>query len=311
MTKLATMFENSHRLVLTAAEEAQRFGHPAVDVGHLFLAVAVSQTDAGRALRACGVTLDEARRAVHDEHAHRVALLGISDVRVPPRRPIPSSGPGDIKWNERALSLFSNSGGDGTAATLLHALIDEPRELVVAVLKRLDVDPDTLISASKTAGARDLLDSATASSNSRRVVYRAFIPARRGQVWEMLDSPERRPEWDTAVDTIKPAGPHRWIGPAPADSRTRWRPPWRVKTRIIALVKREDAEQVEWEITFPQTRTGRSERLTIELTDEPGGTGLTLALRPAGTRRWGPRTRFLAVGELTRIASGISLAFRA
>lgn len=310
MTRLATIFENSQRLALTAAEEAQRFGRLKVDVEHVFLALIVSQTDAGRVLRARGVTLDQARRAVQAEHAHRTAALGVGDVQVPPR-PIPAAGPGDIDWNERTLSLFSRSGGDGTGTTLLRALIDDPGELVSAVLGRLGIDPHTVIATAEAAGTPNRHgDSSVSSPGPEGVSYDAFIPALRGRVWELIDSSERRPEWDTAVGSIEPAGPHRWIGRASAESRTRWRVPRRARTRSITLIDREESNLVEWEITFPRTRTSRSERLRVELTDQPGGTGIRLTLRPVGTRRWGPLTRFLATGELTRIASGISRTFR-
>src|SRR5690606_19166246 len=61
MSKLVAIFENSQRLALIAVEEAQRFGHPAVDVEHLFLALALSETAAGISLREAGVTIDDAR----------------------------------------------------------------------------------------------------------------------------------------------------------------------------------------------------------------------------------------------------------
>lgn len=312
--KLSTIFENSQRLAITAAEEAQRFGHPAVDVEHVFLALLVSQTDAGRVLRAHGVDLDEARQAVQAEHAARVAALGIRDVPMSTRA-IPDGGPGDIEWNERTLTLFSQSGGDGTGLVLLQALVADPGGFVAAVLERLDTDPARVLSAAQEAQSGNTLDSSTDSieegATSRSATYDAFIPAPREQVWALLDNPERRPEWDNAIVSMEAIGAGRWTGRSPAKlSGTRWRVPRRVQIRLITLVAREEHRVLEWETTFPHVRRRTKERTRVVLGDQPGGTQLRLSLCRPKARRLGPIARFLAAGELTRIATGISRVFR-
>ncbi|MCP3801968.1 SRPBCC family protein [Allokutzneria sp. A3M-2-11 16] len=304
MTKLTTIFENSQRLGLTAAEEAQRFGHPEVSTEHLFLALVVSQTEAGRWLRDHGALLEEARRTVQGEHAHRLAALGINDVVVAPRA-IPATGPGEIKWNEPALTLFSATGGDGSGMTLLRALVDEPGGFVSAVLRRMGIDPGDVVG---DGGAVDPQGGTASSPAAQSVVYEAYIPAGRDKVWSLLDDPARRPTWDTASESIEPAGPGVWTSHTSGNTGLRWRTPKRMRTRTITVVDRSEPDVLEWKITFPATR--RSEHWRIELTDQPGGTGITLTLRPADNQRFGKLARFLATGELTRIASGISRAFR-
>lgn len=150
MMKLATIFENSQRLAITAAEEAQRFGHPAIDVEHVFLALLVSETDAGHMLRSRGIRLDAARQAVQSEHAARLTALGAGDVQVP-HRDIRGSSPGDIEWNERVLTLFSHSGGDGSGIVLLRSLVSDAGGFVAAMLERLDANPAEILTAAEAA----------------------------------------------------------------------------------------------------------------------------------------------------------------
>lgn len=312
--KLGTIFENSQRLAITAAEEAQRFGHPAVDVEHVFLALLVSQTDAGRLLRALGVGLDEARQAVQAEHAARVAALGIRDVPMSPRA-IPAGGPGDIEWNERTLTLFSQSGGDGTGTVLLRSLVADQGGFVAAVLERLDTDPAQVLRAAEETHSRNTPDSSTdlidEDVTSRSATYDVFIPAPREEVWALLDDPERRPEWDNAIVSMEAIGAGRWTGRTPAKlSGTRWRVPRRVQVRQITLVAREEHRMLEWETAFPHVRRRTKERTRVVLGDQPGGTQLCLSLFRPNARRFGPIARFLAAGELTRIATGVSRVFR-
>lgn len=313
MTTLSTIIENSLRVAITAAEEAQRFGHPAVDVEHVFLALLVSETDAGRMLRDRGLGLHGARRAVQTEHAHRLAALGILDVQVPPGS-IPTRGVGDIDWNERTLTLFSHSGGDGTGKSLLRSLVADPGGFVAAVLERLGVDPATVLDAAADGHAASAGGgSRTERAGAGPVTYDAFIPAPIEQVWTLLEDPERRTEWDTAIGSVTSAGPGRWTGQAPEElpGTRRRRVPQRARTRSITLVAREEYRLLEWDITFPHTRRRRTERLRVDLSDQPGGTRLHLVLhRPPHTFSIRPVARFLAAGELTRIATGVSRIFR-
>lgn len=320
MTKLATLFENSTRLSLTTAEEAQRFGHPAVDVEHVFLALALSETTAGRRLRQAGVHIAAARDAVQAQHAERLAGMGIHDVPVPPAQ-MPTQGGGHVEWNERALDVFSRYGGDGHGLVLLGELIDDPGGFVAAVVRRLDVDPDALL-----RGAEDPTGSPAAPGQLQttergwwQVAYAAFIPAPVETVWALLEDAVRRPEWDTALASIRadgPAGASRWIGQArPYPSgRSRWRVPRRARTQIIERIGRDEPHQIEWHITYPGLNEAYSRRLRIILDEQPGGTRIHLRLqgkRPHVLANVRIRVRrFIAAGELTGFASGISRAFR-
>ncbi|WP_030485952.1 SRPBCC family protein [Nocardioides aequoreus] len=313
--KLSTIFENSQRLAITAAEEAHRFGHPAVDVEHLFLALLISQTDAGKLLRSRGIGLDEARQAVRTEHAARLAALGISDVPMSPRAN-PAGGAGDIEWHERTLTLLSQSGGDGTGTALLRSLVADPGGFVAAVLERLDTDPALVLNAAEEADPGMAPHGPTGSIEERATpccaTYDAFIPAPPEQVWRLLDDPKRRPEWDNAIGPMETVGAGRWTGRAPAAlATTRWRVPRRMEIRTVVLVAREEHHVLEWETSFPHTRPRRTEQTRIELREEPGGTRLRLTLYRPNARRVGATARFLAASELTRIATGISRAFRA
>ncbi|WP_166355778.1 SRPBCC family protein [Phytoactinopolyspora limicola] len=309
MSRLGAIFENSQRLAITAAEEAQRFGHPAVDVEHLFLALLVSQTDAGRLLRSRGIGLDEARTAVQDQHVERLSMLGIDGVRFPPGH-VPADGPTQVEYNERANALFAESGGDISGMTLLRTLVSEPGGFVAGVVGRLGVDPDELVRSSQDvdpAGDEAASGQSVAPFAGRWVSYDAFVPASPERVWELLDDVRRHPEWDTAIVSIEPAGPDKWTARGPTSlPGLRWPIPRRARTRTIERIAREEPRLLEWRTSFPHMHRSRVERLRVELDAEPGGTRLHLALQ----RQHAPAGRFLASLELTRIASAISRFFR-
>ncbi|PPF56571.1 hypothetical protein C5C55_08665 [Rathayibacter sp. AY1C2] len=77
MSKLARVAQTTQALSLAAMEEASRAGLRIADLEHLFLALVINDQPAGEALRGMGVDLDDARRAVEEQHAAQLASLGI------------------------------------------------------------------------------------------------------------------------------------------------------------------------------------------------------------------------------------------
>jgi hypothetical protein len=300
------MFENGSRLSMTATEEAHRFGHPAIDVEHVFLALLLSPTETGRQLRAAGIELDAARRAVQEEHRHRVSALGIHDTELAPR-PVPATGAGEIDWNERTLVLFLHAGGD--SQVLLRSLIDDPGGFVVAVLHRVGTDPSEVRAATGADPSARGGDPARSPHSREEVMLDAFVPAPLHAVWSLLDDPQRRPEWDTLVTHIEPAGPDRWLGRSTPIKG--WPTSERARTCSITLTARVEPRLLEWEVALPHARNGKHDRLRIDLRDARGGTSVQLTLRDLSAHRAGRLRRFLARNELAGLAAGISRPFRA
>lgn len=271
MTTLTELFENSQRLAITAAEEAERFGHPEIDVEHVFLALLVSETDAGRLLRGTGIGLAGARAAVQAEHGARLAALGIRGVPTH-IRPIPADGPRDVSWNERALELFSEGGGDGSGLALLRSLVTDPGGFCAAVVARLGADPEAIVS---TCEERRPADSAP-RSDRRETSYDVFVPAALEDVWALLDDPARLPGWELAVE----------------------------------VTDRVEHRRLEWRTNRPGRRRAEPRLLRATLTPQPGGTRVRLSLRP-GARTGGRRLRaFLDGVELSHLGAGLSRACR-
>lgn len=133
--------------------------------------------------------------------------------------------------------------------------------------------------------------------------YESFVPAPVGEAWELLATPERRPEWDFAIDTIEPGGKNQWIGRVKTEGV---RTPPRGRVRTFTLTRREEPHLLEWGHRLPLVRRHRPSRLLIRLDGQPGGTRLHLTMgRP---RTVFPLPGFFFTLELTAYANGISRA---
>ncbi|GAA4022031.1 hypothetical protein GCM10022247_52810 [Allokutzneria multivorans] len=279
-----TKFVMAANLSVQARDEASRWGHPQVDVEHLFLALLLSGGAAGKALRRLGITLERARDAVEAVHAERIGSLGIAAPAMP-TGPIREPGNREIEFSERALGVIRTRDEVG----IVRALVDEPSGLVEALLLHLGLTPAEVHGAIETAPQQPKLP--------RTAVHSGFIPAPVDTVWSLVSDPARRSEWDTAVASAEPVTDGLW-----KMTLTNGRG---FTLRELSNVVRS----LEWEVRWPGHWTPLH-WLTVSLAEANGGT--TITLTGSWERRWTPNPlrRFAMRLLLTAYATALSRALR-
>lgn len=331
MSKFTDMADTSHRLSLTAMEEASRYGQRTADIDHMLLALTVNEQIAGQVLRSLGITLEVAREAVEEQHAAQLALLGVT-ATAPEPGPIVFHETGGYEWGDRSLAVIkraSERDKRGDAAAVLRELVDEPSGLIDELLRRLDSSPNEVLARldeaeripthkpDRTAGA--VLTGST----------EAFVPAPVSEVWALLADPSRLPEWDQTLGSLETTGAlngarpgDRWEGRALTE-----RPdgkPLKIKPELrrqsIELRALEPQSLVEWSTTYPDMKLANARVTRIELTPAAGGTQLAITYgwerhpdrQPHPTLRllMRPLTRFVIWMQLSQISAAISRVFR-
>ena len=278
MTKLGAMFVLSHEISIATKEEAQRWGHPQIDVEHLFLALLINAGPPGEVLRDLGVDVAQARSAVEETHAAQVASLGLKIAPTAPGRLVDPMI-GDMDWSPRAMAVLGEMSDSSDGLTLLSAVIDEPSGLMAAVLARLDLEPASvheLITARREV--QQNLD-ATPTRDWQTVSHTGFVPAPIDEVWALVADPLRRPEWDSAIGRVEPAGPlvwSMWAAETMPDGKRRKVSPNLQRSRVRETA-RLSPERVIWETTWPARgqRTG-THAFAVDLAPKSGGTRLQL-----------------------------------
>lgn len=322
MSRLSDVFVLGQQIGVQALEETSRYDLPQVDIDHVLLALLVGGGPAGEVLRGQGLTLDAARRATEQVRAQHIARLGIVPPAADPR-PIRDPSLDDIDWTRRALDVVS-SNEDRTDLGLLAGLLDEPSRLAVEVLGAAGIDPDAvrvaLAQARASAGPRP--PAGPTDPDWPAVTHTGFAPAPVEEVWALVADPMRRPEWDTSVGTVRPAGPGLWKMTAamvrPDGRAVRRRPDYRrTHLRLIAY---EANELVGWEVTMPDRPGVRPSRhrVSVRLRPGSGGTSVDLALSWPRRTGWGrvrqtslrPAHRAVAMLTLLQYATGISRTLR-
>lgn len=206
MTRFVRAARTGQALSLTALEEASRQGLREADIEHLFLALVLSDQVAGRVLRDLGIGIEDARRAVREQHDAQLASLGVRATLPDPGR-IVFLETGGYELKPRAADLIARAGRkgrDGSAAAVLRELVAEPSGLIADILYRLDVTPQEVLEALNRTAA----DGAAAVSEPSVSKGRAsgsqetFVPAPVAQVWEFLADPLCVPEWEGCVGQI-------------------------------------------------------------------------------------------------------------
>ncbi|MBP3976934.1 SRPBCC family protein [Microbacterium sp. BLY] len=325
MSRFTQAAATMHTLSLAAMEEASRLGVRDADIDHLLLALTLDADLGGQVLRRAGVHLDAARAAVEAQHAGQLQAVGVD---------APSLGPGRIvfhetdgyDWTDRALAVLtaaSSGGRRGDSAAVLRALLAEPSGLIAAILRRLAVTADGL--------AADL-DEVEAVAGSARPPHRAsgitgtrsmFVPATGADVWALVSTAERLPEWEQSVESVHPGpadGPWEAFAPTTApDGRPLTRKPSLARMRVTR-VERQEPVRVAWRFEHPDVPRGNPRLLSLELEPAAGGTQLRATLtwetRPRG---WflrmlraplRPLLRGLVFIQLGQVESGISRVFR-
>lgn len=330
MSKLTTVATTSHTLSVAAMEEASRLGEPTADIEHLLLALTINEQLAGQLLRANGVTIDATRDSIAAQRAEQLATLGV-DAELPPPGRITFHDTTRAEWSERAIAIIRRaSDGDrrGDAAAVLRELLGEPSGLVEAVLRRLGTSAD---------GIRDRLALAetmpTPTANRPRDTLtgraEAFAPASPDEVWALLTTPERMPEWDPLTGTVDDAPETVTHGATWTTRARRTRPDGRAarvpdgtETGVTRVDELTEPHRLTLATSWTDAPTTNARRLTVELEPAAGGTHLRLTLSwvRSTTRRRSPKRllapimrplqRYAVWLSLHQIGTGIGRAFR-
>lgn len=200
MNKYTGLAATTQTLSVAAVEEASRFAQQTVDVEHLFLALVLSDGDAGQALRGLGITLDVARNAVVDLHSGQLASLGI-DAEIPQGKITAPRGSDGYEWSNRSLNVLNSvnpSKGVDYSAVILKDLMNEPSGLIGDLLNLLGTNPVEVTTRLDQLAVVEK-DEPQAVKDSLVGSRKSFVPAEVGDVWELLIDPSRMADWDPVL----------------------------------------------------------------------------------------------------------------
>ena len=334
MSKFTRAAQTSQSLSLAAMEEASRMGLREADIDHMLLALVISDQVAGRVLRAQGIDLGAARRAVEEQHEAQLASLGISASFPSPGRIVFHETDG-YQWSKRALDIMTRASGkgrEGDAAAVLRELVVEPSGLILDILQRLGTTPAEVCDELDRAESLPLPTTPVPTARRPRPdegrttgARETFVPAPIEQVWDFLSTPGRIPEWEVSIGSVDQAdgdapSAKMWEGTAPVahpDGRPLKIAP-QFRRRTIELVAVQRPEHVSWRFSYPDAAHRGPVLTTFELASTAGGTQVTVTTswaRASGWRRvWGlplrPLRAFIVWLSMNQIAGAISRAFR-
>ena len=329
MSMFVQLAQTSQVLSLTALEEASRQGLREADIEHLFLALVLSDQVAGRVLREIGIGIEDARRAVRDQHDAQLASLGVRAALPDPGRIVFHETDG-YELKQRAADLIRRAGGksrDGSAAAVLRELVAEPSGLIADILHRLDVAPDEVLERldRSVADAGVPAPEPSLSKGQASGSQGTFVPGPVAQVWDFLADPGRVPEWEVSAGEIELSGQEArrgavWEGRAaeefPDGKPLNIKPPYR--RRRIELVTAERPHRVAWSFVYPDAPQSRPFRTEFTLAPTTGGTRVTITTswpRHTGWRRLvgvplRPLQKLTVWLRLFQTGSAVSRAFR-
>ncbi|PQZ57985.1 MULTISPECIES: SRPBCC domain-containing protein [unclassified Microbacterium] len=326
MSRFTHAAATMHTLSLASMEEASRFGVRDADIDHLLLALTIDPGTGGQILRGMGAGLDTSRAAVAAQHAAQLELVGIASDTDGPGRIVFHETSG-YEWTERALSVLKEAtSGDrnGDSAAVLRTLIDEPSGLIDEILRRLDIDPTTLAARLDEVQQLRLSPPTAPETHALSGTRSLFVPASLEDVWALLSSAARIPEWDPAVAMIH--ADDGAIGPWDAESTlaTPDGKPLRVKGEFRRQrVERSQCEKpslVRWRFSYPDAVRSNPREVDFELEHAAGGMQIRATLTWDTTRRrrglrvvrplLKPLHRLLIFTQLAQIESGITRVFR-
>lgn len=297
MSKLSRAAATSQTLSLVAMEEASRLGLREADLEHLLLALVVSDQPAGVALRSAGITLADARAAVESLHSEQLASLGIP-TGLPDAGRIVFHETAGYEWNRRASDLVGRAAGrgrSGDAASVLRELLAEPSGLITDLLERLGTAPEQVLAE------LDRAESATPPRPSRprapgvaTGTVETFAPASVDEVWALVSSPGRIPQWYpsiASVETPRSEDAITWDARStttdPAGKPVRVRPD-RVRCQV-ELLDAVPATRVRWRFVYPDAAAHRPVVVEVSLAPTAGGTQVSVV------QTWVRRTGWRAV----------------
>ena len=329
MSTLKEILQRSQAISVAAKEEYQRFGHPELDIEHLFLALLIVGGASGRVLGDLGVTLHDARAATERVHAEQISSLGVTPPASLASATIPDPQAGEIRWSDRALKLMRHDDSTGDDRLLLGLLLDEPSGHVVRILRQLDISESLVREAManyRDAPAPDSSPTALtaaaadpASSGWQEVVYSGHIPVSPDLVWALVSDPARRVEWDGLFHESAVLGDDGILTTAarmtrPDGKASKIKPEFRRSEHVV--FRYNEGALIEWETTWPDRPLSRFiARLRIEV--QPDGTGTAVVLTQSRRKRrnpvwraFSPVYRFVAWQGLFSRATAISRALR-
>lgn len=331
MSKFTDMADTSHRLSLTAMEEASRYGQRTADIDHMLLALTVNEQIAGQVLRSLGITLEAAREAVEEQHAAQLASLGVT-ATVPEPGPIVFHETGGYEWGDRSLAVIKRANERdkrGDAAAVLRELVAEPSGLIEQLLHRLGSSRDMVLEHLDEAEHIPTHKLGRTTGATLTGSTEAFVPAPVSEVWALLADPSRLPEWDQVIGSVETTGAlaevrpgDRWEGRAlterPDGKPITIKP--ELRRQSVELRALEPQSLVEWSTTYPDMKLANARVTRIELTPTAGGTQLAITYgwerhpdrqpRPLLGFLMRPLTRFVIWMQLSQLSAGISRVFR-
>jgi uncharacterized protein YndB with AHSA1/START domain len=331
MSKLSRAAATSQTLSLVAMEEASRLGLREADLEHLLLALVVSEQPAGVALRSVGITLTDARAAVESLHREQLASLGIT-TGLPDAGRIVFHETRGYEWTRRASDLIGRAAGRGRAgdaAAVLRELLAEPSGQVCDLLDRLGTTPQQVLAELAQAEASRAETTPRPRTTRPRVpgvttrTTQTFVPAPVDDVWALVSTPERIPEWYPpigSVETPRPAETTTWAARStttdPSGAPVRVRADY-VRCQV-ELVDTAPPARVRWRFTFPDAAARRPVVVEVALAPTTGGTQVSVT--QAWTRATGwravviaplrPLQRVLLWLATSQTGNAISRAFR-
>ncbi|WP_147103815.1 SRPBCC family protein [Nesterenkonia populi] len=282
MSRTAEALSTAYALSLTSAEEASRWGRKKIDIEHLFLAVLLNEQPAGQALRSLGITLDAARKAIEEQHAHQMSSIGVNDVQQPIGRITLYEAKAHFDWSENAKRTFQGAGKgrrsrqrkQGNAADVLRELLEEPSGFIAAVLERLGTNADEGRERLAEIESRSASRQPDRKPSQLSVTKDTFIPASAEEVFALVSDPERIPDWDTAGSDVEHTGKQTWEALLPAAwPNGKPRTPSEEKRRqVFELMDAAEPHRVVWRVSFPGNSVSKPHCRAIRLWPTDGGT---------------------------------------
>lgn len=330
MSRFIDAAATSQVLSLAAMEEASRLGQRTADIDHLLLALTLDSDTAGQVLRALGVTIGSARKAVEAEQATQLASLGLRVESSAPQRIVFHETDG-YEWSERAITILRRAGeheGRAYSPSVLRELMHEPSGHIEAMLTHLGTSTEEVITRlDESEDYPEIPSQRVVRPGTISGTAEVFVPAPPEQVRQLLITPARMPEWDPTLGRIEDAPPvaqagDTWRGHArtqrPDGKPIKVRPAFAAQQ--IELVSCDENRSIEWLLTYPDAAQASARRARIELEPAAGGTRLVVILdwerhpdrrrRPLLALPLRPFQRYLAWQQATQLGNGISRAFR-
>lgn len=185
-------------------------------------------------------------------------------------------------------------------------LLAEPSGFITEVLLRLEVSAEEILAELEPATAESKHTTASARPGVLTATGSAYAPASVEEVWPVISTAARMPEWDQTMGevTALPEAEGIWEAQAP-ETMPGGKPP-RIKEKNrrlhIRVLTAREPEAILWEISFPDAPTNNILQRGITLTPEGEGT------RVETTIRWIRPDHRLGIGaKLARLAVGTPL----